>query len=690
MRLHILSAIVSVFVMITSAAAADADRTCTAGNAPSPLECIENRTDIGKTPEVSFSVKCVDEGIVFSVDLTGKVKIGGKTPDEVLELFFKTDEKLSKRRYYQFFGNVSQTPLKLKEQYIPIVSSLGAPTRGNMEILPFYYDSISENFPYLKNYAVTVNSDDSASHVTLMIPWSDIQTILPFDDEGKGKSWRLNVRYSNGPMTWNWQGQLHQPDTWGILRFPDIPKDKLSRIYRTAGMQNLSFPINIEKWLFDEETVSPVRIAPEVKALPEEMSGDLAAAKEFAESTQAMTQLRSLLTSNAELSAKDSRWKQYSSSSENGVISRQELVFGDNLYAIYDDKGKVRVSEARAGYVPKAASATVPAKMLEMQYCFGADSAPESSVWIMNFSRRYVGGPKVFTEIKLNDRIIADFKPSEYFKPSNIMLGEVKKGDVLSIVCRSSDGSAASRFSDFFTVEEFKFGMTPPKHAVDFANGNIFDRPRQHIDENGRIYAPELSRHVPQCIDLLLREPRVVFLGDAMMDGFGFTDSMEELSKTYSCAEIGTVGSKTFNVLWRVKYGVFDTVKPDLVVLNLHPSFSDVKTAVDAFKAVVGEIRAQSPGTKILILSIYPPKKTGKYSPELPFVLQNKAVAGALADGQNVFFADVTAKFFNDDGTLKKELYKDHVYFTEAGYRIWAEAAMPYMKRFASGKNTSR
>lgn len=683
MKFLALFVVISAPLVFGSAVAisADTDKTYKVGDAAVMLDNIENKSDVQKIPEVAFSIQCEPEGLLFVVDFLGKVKVSGKPPNETVELFFKIDEKLSPRRYYQFYGLVSANPRKLKAEYVPIVSALGAPSDGNMEILPFYYDSIIAGFPYLRNYKVAVNADDNASHVKIMIPWSDIQTVLPFDDNGKGKSWRFNVQYSNEHMAWNWQGKLHSPDTWGIIRFSDISEAQLAQIYYSAAMQNLRTPINVEKWLFDANSTPSVRMGLNALQPPEKINCSLSQAKEFAENTRHLTELRSMITSSSYLNKKDSVWKQYSVSSNNGVLSRQELTFGKAGYAVYDDKGKVNGNEARNGYIPRADSKASSGKMLELQYRFEKDYKNGNSVYIMNFSRRYISGQELITELKLNDKTIIAFSQSGYFDPANVELGEIKKGDILSIVYKGTNISAAPNFNDFFTIEEFKSGMKPPRQAIDFANKNIYDKPRPHIDENGQLYAPETGRLISQSIDMLLGEPKLVFLGDAMTDGLGFTDSFKELSKTYSCAEIGTVGSKPFNVLWRVKYGIFGTIKPALVVLNISPSFNDVKASVDAVKAIVDEIRSQSPETKILILSIYPPPKTEKYSPELPFVLQNKALADAFNDGKKVFFTDLTDKFFREDGTLKKELYKP-VYFTEDGYKDWLEAAMPYIRKF--------
>jgi beta-glucosidase len=53
----------------------------------------------------------------------------------------------------------------------------------------------------------------------------------------------------------------------------------------------------------------------------------------------------------------------------------------------------------------------------------------------------------------------------------------------------------------------------------------------------------------------------------------------------------------------------------------------------------------------------------------------------ALADGEMIHYLDVNQGFLNEDGTLRDSLMPDLLHPNIAGYRVWAEAMEPTIKR---------
>ena len=49
-------------------------------------------------------------------------------------------------------------------------------------------------------------------------------------------------------------------------------------------------------------------------------------------------------------------------------------------------------------------------------------------------------------------------------------------------------------------------------------------------------------------------------------------------------------------------------------------------------------------------------------------------LASDAADGKQVFFLDIGAKFLEADGSLSKNIMPDFLHLSPAGYQIWADA----------------
>ena len=58
----------------------------------------------------------------------------------------------------------------------------------------------------------------------------------------------------------------------------------------------------------------------------------------------------------------------------------------------------------------------------------------------------------------------------------------------------------------------------------------------------------------------------------------------------------------------------------------------------------------------------------------------NEIIAG-LADGKQVHFLDINQKFLADDGTLPKSIMPDLLHPNAEGYKLWAEAMEPTVKK---------
>jgi lysophospholipase L1-like esterase len=176
----------------------------------------------------------------------------------------------------------------------------------------------------------------------------------------------------------------------------------------------------------------------------------------------------------------------------------------------------------------------------------------------------------------------------------------------------------------------------------------------------------------------------VVFLGDSITYFWDHPDfvGVERGLPTWTAriaplgaVEFGIEGDQTQNLLWRLQHGELDGRPRVAVVLiganNLLGGQSPQETAA-GIAAVVGQIRVQSPQTRILLLGLLPA------GAGLPASLQSQidqvnATIRQLGDGQAVQFLNPGARLLGPNGTASPRLISGGtVHPTAAGYRLLA------------------
>ena len=56
------------------------------------------------------------------------------------------------------------------------------------------------------------------------------------------------------------------------------------------------------------------------------------------------------------------------------------------------------------------------------------------------------------------------------------------------------------------------------------------------------------------------------------------------------------------------------------------------------------------------------------------------------ADDKNITYLDINSKFLNEEGVLTKEVMPDRLHPQAPGYKIWAEAMEPTLKKLLGEK----
>jgi lysophospholipase L1-like esterase len=189
----------------------------------------------------------------------------------------------------------------------------------------------------------------------------------------------------------------------------------------------------------------------------------------------------------------------------------------------------------------------------------------------------------------------------------------------------------------------------------------------------------------------------LLFMGDSITDFWRNRGS--NVWHTYyaplHAANFGISADRTQHVLWRIEHGELDGIHPKVVVLMIgtnntgkeqdHQTIRNTPPQViEGVTAVVHEIQAKLPETKILLLAIFPRSQRGE--PIRDEIKQINLSIAQLDDGKSVTFLDIGPKFLEPDGTLSREIMPDLLHPSEKGYKIWAEAMQPTLNRLMNGQ----
>ena len=183
----------------------------------------------------------------------------------------------------------------------------------------------------------------------------------------------------------------------------------------------------------------------------------------------------------------------------------------------------------------------------------------------------------------------------------------------------------------------------------------------------------------------------IEFIGDSITQGWEGRGSnvWRQYYGKRKVINMGVGGDRTQHVLWRFEQGQLDGVKAKVavVMIGTNNSNKDDNTEADILEgvtAIVQQIRARQPDTKVLLLGIFPRGKT--FSPQRGKILEVNQALSLLDDGKHIFYFDLGAQFLANDGSISKNIMPDALHPNEAGYQIWANAMEPKLKKFLGKK----
>ena len=181
----------------------------------------------------------------------------------------------------------------------------------------------------------------------------------------------------------------------------------------------------------------------------------------------------------------------------------------------------------------------------------------------------------------------------------------------------------------------------------------------------------------------------ILFMGDSITDFWRNTGSnvWNQYYAPQHAANFGISGDRTQHVLWRMNNGELDGIHPKVVVLMIGTNNTGKERGrnvprntppqvIEGVTAVVNDIRAKLPESKILLLAIFP---RGDGGPEQQAQINeiNPEIA-KLADGKMITFLDIGAKFLDADGNVSSAVMLPGLLHPNAkGYQAWADAMNP-------------
>jgi lysophospholipase L1-like esterase len=174
----------------------------------------------------------------------------------------------------------------------------------------------------------------------------------------------------------------------------------------------------------------------------------------------------------------------------------------------------------------------------------------------------------------------------------------------------------------------------------------------------------------------------LVFLGDSITQGWESEgrDAWARYYGTRNAVNLGFSGDRTQHLLWRIQNGNVAGLEPKLAVVMIGTNNSNgedhtAEEIADGIRAVVGELRARLPKTKLLLLGVFP---RGEHpEPQRSKLERVNRIVRELDDGELVRFLDLGPRFLLPDGSISKEVMPDFLHLSATGYEIWASAIEP-------------
>lgn len=182
-------------------------------------------------------------------------------------------------------------------------------------------------------------------------------------------------------------------------------------------------------------------------------------------------------------------------------------------------------------------------------------------------------------------------------------------------------------------------------------------------------------------------EVDLLFIGDSITHGWedAGAEVWQEYYQERNAFNLGFGGDRTEHVLWRLENGAVSGMTPKLAVVMIGTNNTGHRMDPAAYTAegveqIVSHLRKRLPGTRVLVLGIFP-RHISPYNEMRKRNNDINKLISKLHDGDSVYFLDIGQAFMRVDGTLREDLMPDLLHFNAAGYKVWADSMEPTIER---------
>lgn len=187
----------------------------------------------------------------------------------------------------------------------------------------------------------------------------------------------------------------------------------------------------------------------------------------------------------------------------------------------------------------------------------------------------------------------------------------------------------------------------------------------EYRDNKKKIYIEENEKYDDYEVD-------VAFLGDSLTDGC----DINKYYPSYLAVNRGIGGDRTYDVLKRIDYSVYD-LKPKVIVLLI--GGNNLDTMFDDYIDILRGIKENLPLTKCILVSLT--AMGGKYKDKNKIVIENNKKIEALAENYKFEYVEVFSLLYNDKlGEINPNYTTDGAHLTHEGYLILTGAVNERLK----------
>lgn len=204
-------------------------------------------------------------------------------------------------------------------------------------------------------------------------------------------------------------------------------------------------------------------------------------------------------------------------------------------------------------------------------------------------------------------------------------------------------------------------------------------------------------RHEQKCREAASGSFELVFIGDSITHFWqgdtGADYGSSVWNEYYGRRRVQNLGfgfDRTQNVLWRLEHGELDGQNPKLIVLNIGTNqFSETanypcdtpEAAAAGIRAVVEKLQTMFPETFLILMALFPRGLPGSDRARLT-AETNRLIRPFAEKRKDLLFLDIGDELGLPDHSVRPEFYNPcHTHLNERGYRVWAEALEPHIRR---------